>query len=177
MGLYRQSARNIASERGSAVIILTILFLIIILVLSFFMIEKKMLLVKKDAADDSVTFAELAALKASNSVKMAYGEYYVDPDVAYNVFVEYLKRNLKLDDSLNPLPGSIANSKVTIYDFKVYNPGEYPTTCPLGTPITRTSIHAVIGFSAKRPILKGLFGNSVFIKVHKDTDNFYDISN
>lgn len=127
--------------------------------------------------DDAVVAAGLAALKCVNPIDAAYGEYVIDPSQARIVFDEYLKKNLKLDNAFNPLPGSIAVSTVKIEDFRVYNAGDLPKECPEGTLIQNTAIHVIVSIKAKRPSLRGLFGNQVDIVVHRDVDNFYSLEN
>ncbi|KUK11528.1 MAG: Uncharacterized protein XD50_0311 [Clostridia bacterium 41_269] len=127
----------------------------------------------KNTADDAVVGAALAALKNADPVELAYGEYVLNKSEAEETFLSHFRENMRLDENFNPQPGSIAKSPVDIEEFIIYNPGEYPTTCPKGNLIQNTSIHVVIHFKAERPGLRGLFGKYVDITVHRDVDNLY----
>lgn len=175
MGLFHQLVKNTRDRKGISSIFLVMLFLIPFITLSVFLIESRYLYTIKNSADDAVVSSALAALKSADPVDAAYGEYVLDKDAAKNTFYEYLKKNMKLDDNLNPMSGSVAASSVHVDEFIVYDPGDYPTYCPKGTLIRNTSIHVVISFKARRPGLTGLFGKYVDIVVHRDVDNFYSL--
>lgn len=175
MALYRLFQRNMRDKKGSGVLIFGLLFLIPFMTFSMFLIESKLLYTEKSMADDAIVAAGLAALKSNNPYDAAYGEYYLDPAAARNTFNQYLKANMKLDDSYNPLPGSVAAGPVRIDEFQVYNPGDFPTTCPWGVSINRTAIHVVVKFQVKRPALTGLFGKTVNVTIHRYVDNFYSL--
>lgn len=160
-------------RRGSGTLLFGLLFLIPFMVFSFWIIESRLLYIEKSIADDAIVAAGLAALKGANPVEAAYGNYYIDPSQARLVFDEYLKRNMKLDDGFYPEQGSIAMDHVRVEEFIVYNPGDYPTECPNGTLIKDTSIHVVVKFKARRPVLRGLFGEEVDMTIHRDIDNYY----
>ncbi|WP_273701799.1 hypothetical protein [Tepidanaerobacter acetatoxydans] len=173
MGLYHQFQRNMRDKRGSSSLLFGLLFLIPLFIFSVWLIESKYLYTTKAIADDAVVAAGLAALKSANPYDAAYGEYHLDPSAARNTFNQYLKANMKLDDGYRPLHGSVAAGTVRIDEFIVYNPGDYPTVCPRGVPINRTSIHVVVRFQVKRPALRGLFGSLTNMTIHRDLDNFY----
>ncbi|WP_187286582.1 hypothetical protein [Thermosediminibacter oceani] len=162
-------------KRGSGTIIFGLLFLIPFMTFSLFLIESRLLYTVKNAADDAVTAAALAALKSTNPVDIAYGEYMLDINTARETFYEYLRKNMKLDAGMNPLPGSIAAGAVYVEEFTVYNPGSYPTFCSRGTYIQNTAIHVVVRFKTRRAALKGLFGEYVDITIHRDVDNYYNL--
>lgn len=162
-------------KRGSGTIIFGLLFFIPFMTFSMFLVECRFLYTIKNAADDAVVAAALAALKSANPVDIAYGEYMLDTNAARDTFYEYFRKNMKLDAGMNPLPGSVAVGPVYVDEFIVYNPGSYPTFCLRGTYIKNTAIHVVVKFRAKRPALKGLFGEYVDIVIHRDVDNFYNL--
>ncbi|MDN5332126.1 MAG: hypothetical protein PWP45_1351 [Tepidanaerobacteraceae bacterium] len=168
-------AKNMKDRRGSGTLIFSLLFLIPFMTFSMFLVESRLLYTVKNAADDAVTAAALAALKSTNPVDVAYGEYLLDTDAARGTFYEYLRKNMKLDVGMNPIPGSFAAGPVYVDEFIVYNPGSYPTFCPRGTYIQNTAIHVVVRFKTRRPALKGLFGEYVDIVIHRDVDNFYNL--
>jgi len=173
--LFHLSAKNMRDKKGIGTIFLVLLFLIPLFIFSIFLIESRFLYTIKNTADDAVVAAALAALKSTNPVDIAYGEYVLDPNAARDTFYEYLKKNIKLDANMNPLQGSFATGPVYMEEFIVYNPGSYPTFCPRGTFIKNTSIHVVIKFKVRRPGLTGLFGKYVDIVIHRDVDNFYSL--
>ncbi len=163
-------------ERGSTTLVFGLLVLLPVMVFSMFLIESRLLYMEKSMVDDAVVAAGLAALKCVNSIDAAYGEYVIEPSQARTVFDEYLKKNLKLDDNFNPLPGSIAATSVIVEDFRVYNPDDVPTECPEGTFVRNSSIHVVVSLKVERPALRGLFGSKTDIVVHRDVDNFYSLN-
>ena len=175
MDLYRLFQKNMRDKRGSATLIIGLLFLIPFMTFGFWTIESRLLNTQYNMADDAIVAAGLGALKSANPLDLAYGEYKLDPDMARDTFNDLLKKNMKLDNSFNPLPGSIAISPVKIEEFIIYNPGDYPTECPRGTVIQDTSIHVVVKFKVKRPVLRGMFGKTVDMTVHRDLDNFYSL--
>jgi len=171
---FRRSASAVSNSRGFGSILFALLFLIPFFTFSFFIVEHAQLRLMHGIADDAVVMSALAALKGTYSygADFAYEDISIDPSDAYSTFREYLSKNMKLDGSLNPLPGSIAVSPVEILDFRVYNPGSYPAFCPGGVYINAPSIHVVISFQVDRPVLRGLFGERVTMKVHRDVDIF-----
>jgi Flp pilus assembly protein TadG len=160
-------------KRGSGTLIFGLLFLIPFMIFTLFLVESRLLYLEKNIVDDAVVAAGLAALSEVNPIDAAYGDYSLNPSEARRIFDEYLKDNLKLDNSFNPLPGSVAISPVRVEDFRVYNPDDLPAECPSGTVLKNTSIHAVVSLKVRRPALRGLFGDEVDIVVHRDVDNYY----
>jgi len=173
--LFHRSAKSTKDKRGSGALIFGLFFLIPFMTFSMFLVESRFLYAVKNTADDAVTAAALAALKSNNPVDAAYGEYLLDTNAARGTFYEYLRKNMKLDAGMNPLPGSFAAGPVYVDEFIVYNPGSYPAFCPRGTYIKNTAVHVVVRFRAKRPALRGLFGEYVDIVIHRDVDNFYSL--
>ncbi|WP_227766317.1 hypothetical protein [Zhaonella formicivorans] len=173
--LYHQSARNMSSNRGSATLILGLLFFFICFSFSLFVVESKFLRLKKDLADDAVVAAGLAALKSALSENIAYGEYELDRQLAEETFIRHLANNLKLDGNLNGLPGSIVAGQLVIESLVVYNPEDIAPglTCPSGTPVTETTIHVDLNFRVRRPVLTGLFGEYITVRIHRDVGNDY----
>ena len=84
-------------------------------------------------ADDAVVSAGLGALRILNTVDLAYGEYNLDPDTARETFYDLLRKKIRnlIIVPFRPMPGSIAVGQVFVSEFRVYNPGDYPTECPL----------------------------------------------
>lgn len=69
-----------------------------------------------------------AALQVDEEAKSA-GRLVIDPARARSAFEETLRRNLTLDESLSPLPGSPLNSSVRIVHFEILD--ESNSTFPL----------------------------------------------
>lgn len=175
MDLYHLFLKNMKDKRGSGALIFGLLFLIPFMTFGFWIIESKLLNTQYNMADDAIVAAGLGALKSANPLDLAYGEYKLDSDMARKTFDDLLRKNMKLDNNFNPLPGSAVKSPVKIEEFKVYNPGDYPTECPQGTLIQDTSIHVVVAFKVERPALKGMFGETVDVAIHRDVDNYYSL--
>lgn len=160
MALFKPQANIMKDKRGSA-LILGLLFFFIVLFLGLYVMEFRILLTQKDKANDALTGALLAALGTADKEKVGYEVLELNNDVAKDVFCDYLNRNL---GGVNPV----------INEFIIYNPGDYPTTCPQGTLIKETSIHAVITVTFKRPVFKGLLGETIELTLHKDSDDIFD---
>jgi len=175
MALWHRFLKSMKDNRGSGTFVFGVLFFVPFAIFSIFLIESKLLYIQKSTIDDAVVSAGLAALKSPNLVDIAYGEYKLDPSLARDVFNEYLKKNLKLDNNFNPLPGSVAIAPVKVKEFVVYNPEDLPTECPNGTAVRNTTIHVVVSARVKRPALRGLYGDEVEIVVHRDIDNYYTL--
>jgi len=86
---------------------------------------------------------------------------------------EYIKKNLKLDDSYYPKDDSFIKLKaypVIIDDITIYNPDELPTIAPNGVNINNTSIYISLQF----PIYINFVGDCYKkIEVIVDTKTFY----
>lgn len=175
MDLLHQLVKSMKDKRGSGTLIFGLLFLIPFMTFGFWIIESKLLNTQYNMADDAIVTAGLGALKSADPIELAYGEWHLDSSSARKVFNDLLKKNMKLDNNFNPLPGSVAISPVKVEEFIVYNPEDYPTECPRGTLINNTSIHVVVSFKMKRPVLHGLFGKEVSTKIHRDLDNYYSL--
>lgn len=79
------------------------------------------------------------------------------PDEAYRVFLTYLRRNMKLDESNAPLAGSVASGPVTVKYFRVVNEEELPFSYSYGSfqeTITKPGVTAIISY----PVRLGPFG-------------------
>lgn len=83
-------------------------------------------------------------------------------------FYKYLKENLHLDDSLNPMPGSFADGQVVVDEFNIIN--TLPFNDPVsGNPFPNVGIHTVVRMPLKYTLLGPYVGNFVTIRVHVDT--------
>lgn len=180
MGRFLVQVKSIlGSHRGVAVIIIALLFFVCLIVMGMYIVEDKYLRLGHSVVDDAVVGAGLAALASSIETEIAYGEYALDKAEAERVFMAHLQRSLGLNDALHPGPNSIITGPIKIESLIIYNPEEisHGLQCPLGTPVETTAIHVVLSFDLKRPALKGIFGDTVEVRIHRDVDNYYTLSN
>jgi len=91
-----------------------------------------------------LTYSALAAYRDVNEEALSVGELRLNIVEAENTFKEFLRSNLKLDENLNPIEGSIASGQVIINDFVVYNPENLPAVDPLGNYLDDVSIYCKI---------------------------------
>ncbi|QGZ99258.1 TadE/TadG family type IV pilus assembly protein [Dehalobacter restrictus] len=125
----------------------------------------------KRGITDSVKFAALAASQQTDQAKLNQGVLAIDPVQADIVFLEMVKKNLSLDNSLNPLPGSpvIYVNKATLY-YKTYNSDVLPAVSPIdGHAITEPSYVVYIEVRVKRGLTQIVNSTPYWtIKVAKD---------
>jgi hypothetical protein len=140
-----------------------LLFGIVTFLLGLYILEYRALLIMYDKIDDAVIGAELAALGTADKERLGYGEVVLPEPSARNVFDVYLAANLE----------GVAAGPISVDEFIIYNPGDYPALCPKGDEITETAIHAVVTVPVKRLAFKGLLGETVDITVHRDSDSIF----
>lgn len=75
--------------------------------------------IQRNVLKDGNNFAAHDAALQVDEVEMSAGRLVIDPDRARTVFEETLRRNLLLDSSLSPLPGSPLISEVRIVHFEI----------------------------------------------------------
>lgn len=132
--------RLIRDERGVSLVELLI-FLGIFLALFGWATDYYTAINMKRGITDSVKFAALAASQQIDQTKLNTGVLAIEPTQADAAFLEMLKKNLSLDNNLDPLPGSPVKyvDKTTLY-YKTYNADSLPTTSPIdGHSITQPS--------------------------------------
>jgi len=153
----------VKDRKGSAVMLAGLLFGIVTFLFGLYILEYRSLLIMYDKIDDSVIGAELAALGTADKERLGYGDIVLPEAGARNVFDVYLATNLE----------GVAAGPISVQEFIVYNPGDYPAFCPEGDEITETTIHAVVTVPVKRLAFKGLLGETVDITVHRDSDSIF----
>lgn len=154
---------KLTEKKGSAILLAGVMFAVVVFNFGLYVLEHKALLIQKEKIDDAVIGAQLAALGTADLESLSYGELVIPETNARNVFEVYLMENL----------GDIPAGPVEIEEFIVYNPGDYPTTCPEGNQITETSIHTVVTVPVERPVFKGVLGGTVDITIHRDSDSIF----
>lgn len=125
----------------------------------------------KRGITDSVKFAALAASQQTDQAKLNQGVLAIDRAQADVVFLEMVKKNLSLDNSLNPLPGSpvMYVNKATLY-YHTYNSDVLPAVSPIdGHAITEPSYVVYIEVRVKRGLTQIINSTPYWtIKVAKD---------
>lgn len=150
-------------KKGSAVMLAGLLFAVVMFTFAMYILEYKILLTVRDKIDDAIVGAQLAAFGTADKEKLSYGKIVLPETSARNVFEVYLAANLE----------GIAAGPISVDEFIIYNPGDYPTTCPRGHQITETTIHCVVTVPVKRPVFKGLLGETLNITIHRDSDSIF----
>ncbi len=164
-------------RKGSAavdVVIFAAIVVFVILPVFSVIMEKYLLLTKAQTIKDAVDMANISAYNALNTARLGKTGVDVDEAVAEDIFQGLLALNLKLKADLTPLPGSLAEAKVTIKALIVFS-AALPAECPLGTKITRPAVHSVIVIPVRpslyRQLLLNLLGKQfIELEVHVDSD-------
>ncbi len=155
---------------------LTGIFLLIFVIfpVSFFIIEKGIFNTKACFIRDAVDMANLSLYNAMNAESLSACAIEFDQTRMIDIYKKILARNLKLDDGLMPLEGSIAANGVTIKSLEAYISG-LPLTCPLGTGLKRPSIHSVVTVPLRPSFYRGILSAITGVEyydytIHADTD-------
>ncbi len=155
---------------------LTGIFLLIFVIfpVSLFIIEKGIFMTKTYFIRDAVDMANLSLYNAMNAESLSSCAIEFDEAGMMDIYKNILAHNLKLDDALMPLDGSVAASRVTIKSLEAYISG-LPSTCPLGTGLRRPSIHSVVTVPLRpsfyRSILSAITGAEYYeYTIHADTE-------
>lgn len=171
---------KICCIRGSGIMDVLITGAIIIFVLLpvfSAVMEKYMLLIKAQAVKDAVDITNLSSYYAMETEVLGKGNVSFNENQLLRIYSEMLAKNLCLDAGLNPLEGSIADSRVDIESITFYSDydQEFPVTCPDGTVIVRPAVHSSIIVPVKPVFFAGLIellsGKEYFeLKAHVDSD-------
>lgn len=166
----KKLSKRIQDDRGSSLIELLI-FLSISLALIGWGTDYYHAINIKRGITDSVKFAALAASQQTDQAKLNQGVLAIDPVQADVVFLEMIKKNLSLDNSLNPLPRSpvMYVNKATLYHH-TYNSDVLPAVSPIdGHAITEPSYVVYIEVRVKRGLTQIVNSTPYWtIKVAKD---------
>lgn len=113
--------------------------------------------------------ANRAVYAEIDRTRLADRELYIDKSTGETKFYEYLKKNLKLNDSLEPIGLNMRiEGPIQVLDIIIYNESDLPAVTPVGTNIDMVSVHSRIEAQI-RPIFIGIF-TTVTIRPYIDTD-------
>ncbi|NJD02981.1 MAG: hypothetical protein FIA99_10405 [Ruminiclostridium sp.] len=164
-------------RKGSAVVDVVIFAAIVVFViLPVFSIimEKYVLLNKAQIIKDAIDMTGISVYNAINTAELAKAGVDVDETTAEEIYRNLLALNLKLDDDLKPLPGSLAEDTVSVRSLIIFS-DMFPAVCPLGASITRPSVHSVVVVPVRpslyRRLVLGMIGRQfVELEVHVDSE-------
>lgn len=168
---------RLRDERGSAAaeaaVAAAMLVFLIFPVFSSVM-ERYILLEKARMIRDSVDMTNISVYNALNSTSLGKVRVDFSETEAREIFCELLGANLKLDEHLDPESGSVAEGRVEILSFEIYQDG-FPALCPNGAAISRPSVHSCINVpirpSLYRGVVLGLLGRDyIDVVVHVDSE-------
>lgn len=136
--------------------------------------EKYVLLEKSRLIRDAVDMTNISAYNALDTADLSKVRVNVASVEAMDIFKEILSANLRLDDGLNPGPGSVAEGRVEVLSLEIYRTG-FPVSCPDGTVITKPSVHSSINIPVKpslyRSLILNLLGKEhIDVVVHVDSE-------
>ncbi|MBO8169091.1 MAG: hypothetical protein H0Z35_07915 [Thermoanaerobacteraceae bacterium] len=146
-------------KKGSASFLVSSQVLLLLVMLFALIFDVGFLYMDWQEIKKGQDFANMAVYRAVDLVQLRRGNLYINEPAGQSVFLEFLKLNLKLDDSLNPLPGSPADGPVRIIKFEIYNPGELPAADSMGNVLDEVAVHSVIEVPVK-PHFIGFFTNT-----------------
>lgn len=113
--------------------------------------------------------ANRAVYAEIDRIRLADRELYIDKTDGEAKFYEYLKKNLKLNENLEPIGLNMRiEGPIKVLDIIIYNESDLPAITPVGTNIDMVSVHSRIEVHV-RPIFIGIFTN-VTIRPYIDTD-------
>lgn len=149
--------RFLRDKRGTATSIMGAVAILTAISAFALVFDLGYLYLKQKTIKRGLDYANLAAYRAIDWDLLARGEIYVHQLPAEDAFREFLQRNLHLDATLSPLPGTVAAGRVVMDDFIIYNSADLPATDPRGRPVTEVAIYSRITVPVQ-PFFIGLFG-------------------
>lgn len=144
------------NREGTASAIIGMLTVMIAMMLFALAFDTAFLYARRDAIKQALDYSNMAVYRNMDRGKLADGILYIDKTAAQETFRDFLAQNLRLDESLNPLPGSHAAGPVQVVDFRVFNPEDLPNIDGLGNRVTEVSVYSQIRVPV-RPVFSGLF--------------------
>lgn len=164
-------------SRGSAVaevVIGAAMLVFVILPVFSAVMEKYLLSATLRTIRDAVDMANISAYNALDTSELGMAQVDVSRSRAVDIYEEVLRLNLKLDEQLDPLPGSVAEGRVKIDPPEIYLT-DFPQSCPSGTSFDKPSVHSVISIPVKpslyRSAILSLLGRDhVNVVMHVDTE-------
>lgn len=155
-------------NKGTAAAIIGVVTVMLAMMLFALAFDTAFLYARRDAIKQALDYSNMAVYRNLDLDKLADGILYINKTAAEDTFQEFLAQNLRLDESLNPLPGSYAAGPVQVVDFRVFNPEDLPNTDGLGNPVTEVSVYSQVRVPV-RPVFSGLF-TTVSVPVAITTD-------
>lgn len=168
--LYQKKLLLHKNEKGNTLIFTLLIIAFILIPFSFYILEKMLIIETFKNIDRRIVVSGLAGLYKIDQTKTAYGEMDLDENQAKNTFIEYLKRNLELDNELKPINTNKNYGQITIKELEVYTNNELPARCSWNTDIQYPCIHVVIETNVKIRFLKAIYGDNLKIIIHRDVD-------
>ena len=151
------------NQKGS-VSVLTLFMIPVILVIGVMVIDIGQTFITKTTVKHKLNLALRASVGIDQLCMTALRDAHepkivIKEDLAKRKFLEVLKANLRLDDSLNPLPGSIINGQVEVVKFKVVNNPPYTFTLGNYTEtLNETGVIGIIRFPYENSFLARFAG-------------------
>ncbi|MGE5613935.1 MAG: hypothetical protein ACM3XR_05965 [Bacillota bacterium] len=166
--------RGIKGSAAADVVIVAAVLVFVILPIFSAITEKYVLNAKAQVIRDAVDITNISAYNALNADDLGKVRVNASREKCVGIFKDMLARNLELDSSLDPKPGSVAEGRVEIKSLEIYSDG-FPASCPDGTVILRPSVHSSIMVPVKpslyRSVILGLLGKEhIEIVVHVDSE-------
>jgi len=143
-------------KRGTASSIVGVATIVLALSLCALLVDVGFLYLRRDDIKRGLDASNMAVFREIDQERLADGVLWIDPIAGADTFRLFLERNLRLDPSLDPLPGSPASGPVVIEEFHIYNPSDLPAVDPLGHPVSEVSVYSQIRVPV-RPLFIGLF--------------------
>lgn len=164
--------KNILKDQrgsGSGITLKSLAVILIMLMLVAVIIDSLYVAVAYFYIKTQMDMSNRAVYAEVDILKLADRQFYIDENKGEKRFYSYLKKNLNLDNSLEPInPGFNIVGPIKIIDFEIYNEEDLPSVTPVGTYVDMISVHSRIEVKI-RPIFYGFF-DDVTIRPYIDTD-------
>jgi hypothetical protein len=170
------------NSRGSAafdVLIMSAVIVFVIFPVFSAVLEKYVVMNRTQIIKDAVDITNISAYVAIDAEGLGRSTVTINNEKVYSIYKRMLGKNLKLDNELFPLEGSIADGRVVIDSIIIYTE-DFPVTCPNGVSINRPAVHSVITVPIKpvlyRRMMFKLSGKEyIELKIHVDSEIPVDI--
>lgn len=160
-------------DKGYIEYSLSLMLLLVVSILVLYGYRMSIVRYTKNMVEDGLVASNLAAGVIDLEIFGEMNQLIIqDCDIAYTVFRDALKDNLRLKEDFTPIESTLFNSKIKIHEFIIYNVFEnditrlrftedghyyddiFPNrkgsmTTPDGKRITNTTIYSKIGFEIK----------------------------
>jgi len=145
-----------------------------ILPVSAYLLDKCLVLIKAGIIRDSIDMANLSLYDSMKMEDISSCTIGFDQEALMAIYKSILAENLKLDEDLNPLKGSLSDGPVYIRSIAIYLSG-FPCSCPNGTVLKRPAVHSVVSVAFKPSLFSGLISDLTGLSlidcpIHTDTE-------